>query len=154
MHLDHLGPFVQTDCNNKYILGLVDEFSKYTVLKAVKDTSAFETVKFLKEFISHYGKPFRVITDRGTAFTAHLFEEFCKEFDIMHVKVAAGTPRGNGQIERLNKTILSCLSASLDCESGDRLWDEKLHDVQWSLNNSIHRITKRTPFEIVFNMTV
>lgn len=150
IHMDHLGPFVKTDCHNKYVLGLIDGFSKYVVLKAVKDTSAFETVNFLQCFICNYGKPTRVITDRGTAFTAHLFEEFCKRHAIIHIKVAAGTPRGNGQIEQLNKTILNCLSTGRDCESEDRCWDEKLFDVQWSLNNSVHRVTKCTPFELVF----
>lgn len=78
-------------------------------------------MKFLREFISHYSKPFRVIRDHGTALIAHCFEEFCKNHDIIHVKVASGTPRGNGQIERLNKTILSCLSSVMDCEAGERL---------------------------------
>lgn len=71
-----------------------------------------------------------------------MFEEFCRTFHIIHVKVAAGTPRRNGQIEHLNKTILACLPASLDCESGDREWDVKLLDLKWSINSTVHCVTK------------
>ncbi|KAJ8937455.1 hypothetical protein NQ314_011844 [Rhamnusium bicolor] len=89
--------------------------------------------------------------NRGGAFTSNIFEEFCDTFNIIHVKVAAGTPRGNGQIERLNKTILSCLSTSIDCSMDIKNdWDQKLFDVQWSLNTTVHRVIKCTPFELVF----
>lgn len=69
VHLDHLvGPFVITERDNKYILTMVDEFSKYVVLRAVKDVSATETVYFVREIICSYGKPEKNIIDRGTAF--------------------------------------------------------------------------------------
>lgn len=44
-------------------------------------------------------------------------QTFCEEHDNLHVKAAAGTPREIGQIERLNKTILTCLSTGQDYES-------------------------------------
>lgn len=44
-----------------------------------------------------------------------------------------------------------CL-ATITEDNENRDWDEKLLDVQWALNNnSVHKVTKRTPYEIVFS---
>jgi hypothetical protein len=57
VHLDHLGPFVLTERDHKYVLTIVDGFSKYVVLKATKEVTATETVYHLAEFVCNYGKP-------------------------------------------------------------------------------------------------
>ena len=62
-HIDHLGPFVRTENGNKYVSMIVCGYRKYTVSKAVKDETSIETVRMVKEFISHYGKPERIISD-------------------------------------------------------------------------------------------
>jgi transposase InsO family protein len=148
VHIDHLGPFINTKNRNKYVVAVIDGFSKYTILKAVKDVSSRGTIMFLKECISHYGKPLKIVSDRGTAFTAGAFAEFCANYDIQHVKIASGTPRANGQIERCNHVITTCLATTSNREGDD--WDEKLFEVQWAINNSVHKVTKRTPFDIIF----
>ncbi|XP_076644969.1 uncharacterized protein LOC143354602 [Halictus rubicundus] len=153
VHVDHLGPLPVTERDKKYVAAAVCGFSKYVVLKAVEDVGAASTIRFVIEFMSHYGKPMCIITDRRTAFTAKSFAEFCSEHDVQHVKIATGTPRANGQIEKINNVILNCLATStrtITCED----WDEKLYEVQWAINSSYHRVTRRTPHEIVFNYKI
>lgn len=148
VHLDHLGPFTLTERDKKYIMVMIDGFSKYVFMRAVQDVTARETVIVFREFISHYGKPERVITNRGTAFTAAMFTLFCREHNIMHVKVASKSPRSNGQVEIVNAIVLRCLATSTDdIECTD--WDLTLMEVQWAINNSVHRITKCKPFEVM-----
>ena len=79
MHIDHLGPFITTERENNYVLAIICGFSKYAVLKAVKSTNTEEVVLFMREFIANYGKPKRIISDRGTAYTSRIFEEFCRD---------------------------------------------------------------------------
>jgi hypothetical protein len=76
VHIDHSGPYVTTKNKNKYVVGLVDGYSKFIVLKAVRDTGSVGAMKFLKEFISVFGKPLKIISDRGTAFTSDCFKHF------------------------------------------------------------------------------
>lgn len=78
VHADHLGPFVKTKADHKYVFVLIDGYSKYVFLKSVYNVDAAETIFCLNEFISHYGKPVRIITDRGTAFTARSFKALCE----------------------------------------------------------------------------
>lgn len=103
IHLDHVGPFILTERDNKYVLTIVDGFSKYVVLKAVKDVTATETIYYVTEFICNYGKPTRIVTDRGTAFTAVIFERFCRDHNIVHVKVSTKSPRSNRERFRREK---------------------------------------------------
>jgi transposase InsO family protein len=150
VHIDHSGPYVTTKNKNKYVVGLVDGYSKFIVLKAVRDTGSVGAMKFLKEFISVFGKPLKITSDRGTAFTSDCFKTFCDLFGIQHVKIASSTPRANGQMERMNKIITSCLATSVESEESND-WDEKLFQVQWAINSSVHSVTKRSPNEIVFS---
>ncbi|KAJ3662554.1 hypothetical protein Zmor_006897 [Zophobas morio] len=149
VHIDHLGPFITSVNDNKYVVALIDGYSKYAVMKAVPNVGATETVKFVREFITNYGKPDRIITDRGTAFVSREFEVFCENYNIQHIRISTGVPRANGQVEKLNSMIISCTSTSTsDIEGND--WDVKLHEVQWAVNNSIHAVTKSSPFSLIY----
>lgn len=61
---------------------IVCGYSKYTVMKALKDQSADEALQMMKEFITHSGNPDRIISDRGTTFTAAKFNQFFEEHKI------------------------------------------------------------------------
>lgn len=149
VHADHLGPFPVTNDKRKYVFSVVDGFSKYVWLRAVRSTEARESINAFMEFMFSYGRPKRIITDRGTSFTAKAYEDMCATYNIVHVKVASHTPRANGQVEVINTTILTglrTLSTGVECVD----WDKVLLNVQWSINNSVHRVTKFTPSDIVF----
>lgn len=70
------------------------------------------SVRVIKEHISYFGVPIRLITDKGTSFTSKIFQEFITSFGIQHIVNAVATPRANGQVERFNRTILDALSIS------------------------------------------
>lgn len=72
MHLDHVGPFIITSKGYKYILTLVDNFTKYVIFYAVSGTSSKETLSCIASFVIAYGLPRRLITDRGTCFTSQV----------------------------------------------------------------------------------
>lgn len=137
VHIDHLEPLITTKRKNKYVVAIICGFSKYVILKAVRDVESASTIQFLKETMVHYGKPLKIISDRGTAFTSNAFEKFCTDRHIQHVKIASGAPRANGQIERVNAVILRGLATSThDLECTD--WDKRLLDVQAAINGSQH----------------
>lgn len=66
-------PLVFTERDNKYMLTIVDGFSKYNWLCTVKDVSAEEIILYVRYLISHYSKPSRFFIGRGTAFISRLF---------------------------------------------------------------------------------
>jgi hypothetical protein len=57
-----LGPFIKTKDDNLYVVTVTDGYSKYSVIKAGPSVEAGPTITFLKEFISNYGRPERIIS--------------------------------------------------------------------------------------------
>lgn len=147
-HVDHLGQMTSTTKMYKHIFAVIDSFSKFVWLYPTKSTTADEAIKKLQIQQVSFGNPSRIISDRGTAFTAEAFEEFCKENNISHVRTTTGNHRGNGQVERINRVIIPILTKmSLGSPAQ---WYKHVSKVQQYLNNSWQRSLGRTPFEVMF----
>lgn len=148
IHIDHLGPFVKSKRGNTHILVISDAFTKFVVAKAVKSTKTVPVLCVLNELTSYFGLPRRIISDRGTAFTAKNFEDYCEDNNIQHVKTAVRTPRANGQVERVNQIVLSFLRTTTE-DSKD--WDKSLHVLQWSINSQKNATSGFSPNELIFD---
>ena len=53
--IDAIGPLPKDNDNNSYILVIIDNFSKYTMLFACKSVTALEYVKALVQFVGIFG---------------------------------------------------------------------------------------------------
>ncbi|KAG5863402.1 hypothetical protein JTB14_004284 [Gonioctena quinquepunctata] len=142
-HVDHLGPMPSTNKNYHYILAIVDDFSKFTWLYACKSTTTKEVIDCLEKQKQVFGNPSRIITDRGTAFTAEEFKNYCIDEGIQNLTITTGVPRGNGQVERVNRIIIPVLT-KLSLEDPGR-WFKYVVRVQRALNSTIGT----SPFEIL-----
>lgn len=152
LHADHLGPFNISKRKNKYLLVIIDSYSRF-IIKPVKNTKAFTTIRAFKEYFATFGCPVRLITDRYSSFTGKKFENFLKEVGVKHVMNAVATPRANGHVERYNRTILDSLTA-MNHGRDESDWDSKVLDVQWGLNNTINKGIGRNPAEVLFGLNL
>lgn len=107
-YLDHLGPMTSTSKLYKYLLVIVDGFSKFVWIYPTKTTNTKEVLDKLVKMQAIFGNPRRIITDRGTAFTFSSFKDFCTDENIEHVVITTGVPRGNGQVERILGLLSPC----------------------------------------------
>ncbi|GFU73476.1 retrovirus-related Pol polyprotein from transposon 412 [Trichonephila clavipes] len=124
-----------------------DAFTKFTWLYPVKTVSAESALEKLKQQQKTFGNPIRIISDRGSAFTSKLFNDYCDEENIQHLQIATGVPRGNGQVERIHRTLIPVLTKlSLDDSTK---WYKYVDRLQRILNSTISRSTKWTPFELL-----
>ncbi|KAG5323500.1 POLX protein, partial [Pseudoatta argentina] len=78
-------------------------------------------------------------SDRGGAFMSQLFKEYCLRENISHYLITTGTPQRNGQVEMINRVILSILT-KLSIEKSS-LWYRHVRRVQQAIG--------RTPFEVM-----
>jgi len=144
VNVDHLGPFETSTQQNKYLLVIVSNLTKYVHLFPCKITDTNSTVRCLTKFIEMKGIPDQIITHRGFWFTSHPFEEFCKDHQIRHILNSTLHPQANGQVERANRTIVPLLSMS---SKDQRRWDTKVQDVERLLNTAANKSTSMTPYE-------
>ncbi|GFS28140.1 pro-Pol polyprotein [Trichonephila inaurata madagascariensis] len=116
------------------------------IYQIVSAENALEKLKLQQKT---FGNPVRIITDRGSAFTSKLFNDYCTvcEENIQHLQITTGIPRGNGQVERIHRTLIPVLTKlSLDDSTK---WYKYVDRLQRILNSTICRSTKWTPFELL-----
>ena len=110
LHLNYVGPLNETKKKYNHILVIIDGFTKYVWLFPTKSTGTKETPKKIRVLLQHFGNPDRVVTDRGPCFIAGAFDKFCQKENVHHLKITAGIPRGNEQLERVNSTVKGVLT--------------------------------------------
>jgi transposase InsO family protein len=100
--------------------------------------------------------PERVMIDNGTQFKGAKFLRCCTDFDIQHQPSSAAHPQMNGQVERANGLILQGMKTRIfhDLEARDRNWHKKLPSVLWAIPTNVNRVTRDTPFNLVYGADV
>jgi len=146
-HIDHLRPLESMNKNYKHILAIIDSFTKFVWLYPVKSTTTKEVIEKLELQKTVFGSPSCIISDRGTAFTSNEFEDYCYQEDIRHQKITVGLLRANGQIERVNRTIIPVL-AKMAIDDPAK-WYKYVPKLQQMLNSTYQRSINRTPFELL-----
>jgi len=84
---------------------VIDDCNREALL--IEPDYSFPSIKvidLLKNLIDFHGKPENIRTDNGTEFISHVFENFCSENKINHIKIQKGKPTQNGYIERFNRS--------------------------------------------------
>lgn len=146
IHMDHLGPFVSSARENKYVIALIDNLTRFSTLKAVRNTKVTLVLETLKDFVLRYGSPQLIITDRGTCYTSQKFTEFCQQQGIVHVLNSPRHLQANGMVQRLNGTLLPAVQSSLK-DSDGRDWDARLKYVQRDLNGIANKTTNWSSYD-------
>lgn len=149
VHIDHLGPLEKTGNKNKFILVVIDAFTKFVRLYPCRSTKTEEVVKHLRNYFQTYSKPRQIISDRGTSFTSLVFKKFLEDESVRLTLVASGTPRANGQVEIVNKSVVPMLAKLT--ESTNK-WDRVLNKVEFAINNTWHRSIGQSPSVLLFGI--
>ena len=140
-HIDHLGPMPSTAKNYKYIFAVMDGFTKFVWIFPVKTTTTDEVLKKMGFLEDIFGNPHRIVSDKGTAFTSTAFKEYCDQRQIQNIQITTGIPRGNGQVERMNRIIIEMLT-KLSIQNPLK-WYQHVSRLQRTINTTVSRATKK-----------
>ncbi|KAM8718390.1 hypothetical protein ACLKA7_001583 [Drosophila subpalustris] len=148
LYIDFLGKYPRSKRGHAWIFIVVDHFTKFTFLKAMRDATASCVVSFLvQEVFLKFGVPEVIHSDNGRQFTGKVFEEMTQAYGIHHLRTAVYSPQSNAA-ERVNRSVLAAIRAYL--ESDHREWDVYLPEIEVALRNSVHTATGVTPFFALF----
>ena len=107
VHLDILGPFNMSSMGSKYVLGIVDQFTKWLECVPLPDQSAEKIATVaIDEFFCRFGMPLTIHTDQGSNFIGNVFQTVCNSLDIRKAQTTPYIPQSNGQVERHKRTIV------------------------------------------------
>ncbi|KAL7299837.1 hypothetical protein TKK_0007577 [Trichogramma kaykai] len=131
--------------NKQYCLTIIDRFSRWPIAIPLPNMVASTVAQALLEWISSYGAPDFITSDRGGQFESDLFQELAKLFGIQHVRTCSYHPISNGLIERFHRT----LKAALKCAT--QPWTEALPMVMLGLRTDD---LQASPVEMVYGTTL
>ena len=142
IHLSHLHLY-------SALLVITDHFTKYAVAVPTRNTTARTTAEaFYHHFIVHYGTPKQIHSDQGANFMSNIIKELCNILGIKRSRTTPYHPMGNGQCERLNRTILSILGTLKPDQKKD--WKNYINPLVHAYNCTRHDTTGISPYALMF----
>ncbi|GJW31481.1 retrovirus-related pol polyprotein from transposon TNT 1-94 [Tanacetum coccineum] len=145
---------VQSINGKKYILVIVDDYSRFTWVKFFrsKDETLEFVIKFIKKIQVSLNITVRYIrTDNGTEFVNQVLTKLYESVGIFHQKSVPRTPQQNGVVERRNRTLVEAARTMLIFSKALMfLWAEAIATACYTQNRSIiHTHHNKTPYELV-----
>jgi len=147
--IDITGPHPLSGKGNKFIITVIDHFTKYAFAFPVRNHEARTVAKYLVERIFLvYGVPLQLLSDRGAEFEGHMFKEICELLGVDKLRTTAYKPSTNGALERMHRTLNTMLGKIVDEKQKD--WDKHVAYVMTAYNATVHSATGFTPNRLVF----
>ena len=146
VHIDVLGAS-GISSGFKYILVIVDSFSRLTRCVALRTKSAKEVCNaFYKHWINYYGCPIALISDNGREFVNNIMSYMLESFKIRMINTSTYHPESNAKVEKCNRTILGVIRRLVNDQPSK--WSTHLDAACLAINNSVSLSTHKSPFEL------
>ena len=87
---------------HKYILVIVDQFTKWVQSYPLADQTATLVEKLVHEFITHLGTPLEIHSDQGWNVDGQLLQDVCRLMEMRKTRTTPYQPSCNGLVERFN----------------------------------------------------
>ena len=132
----------------KYILLIIDAFSKYIWARRMKTKASETTSQAFADILKDTkpNKPVALYTDQGTEFLGSPFQKLLKQKSIHH-RLCTGEEFHCPFVERVIRTVKRKLFMWLAYKR-TRRWIDVLSDIVDSYNKTMHSVTQMRPEEV------
>ena len=94
----------------QYLLVITDHFTRYSQVYPTRNKEAKTAAdKLFNDYILRFGMPGKIIHDQGREFENKLFHQLSRSCNIKRLRTTPYHPQCNGQVERMNQSIISML---------------------------------------------
>lgn len=143
--IDFNGPYARH--GGILILVIVDCYSRYLSASVVKSTNFAATEKVLDSMFERFGKPKAIKVDNGPPFNGIEFSHYTSANGIKIIFSTPLNPQQNGMVERYMQLVNKAMQIA-NAENSD--YRKQLGDTIRAHNSATHRITQKSPDEIMF----
>ena len=147
--MDLLDMSVTTTRGNRYVLVMVDCFSRWTEACPLPDKTAHSVADaFLNQVVCRFGMPSVIHSDQGREFENKIMQELCILCGSHKTRTTPYHPESDGMVERFNRTLLMMLAMFAGKNRDD--WDDLLPAVMMVYRSSVHESTGFSPYRLMF----
>ncbi|XP_063061560.1 uncharacterized protein LOC134454470 isoform X2 [Engraulis encrasicolus] len=150
--VDCVGPLPRSKSGCLYLLTVMCQTTRYPAAYPLRSITVKPVVKALSQFISIFGLPKIIQTDRGSNFTSKMFSQVLRVLKVTHNTSSARHPQSQGVLERFHQTYKSMLRSYCVELGGD--WEEGLPWLLLAIREVTQTSTGFSPNELVFGHTV
>lgn len=143
-------PVTVDEITYKYIMSVIDIFSRFVFLRPLKSKESAEVAENLLTIYNEHGPPEILQSDQGTEFKG-VVKTLCENLNVRIIKSSAYSPQTQGKDERSHRTWKEKIKFDLlNCEK-EFNWVESLAVYQQLYNESPHSsLGMATPFEVYY----
>lgn len=149
--LDIFGPLPATSKGNKYVLVLMDKFSKLTRMCPMKNQKLETIMDILQtEYFPLNGFPEELLTDNGGQFLTERWREFGVDMGFNTRHTSPYNPQSN-PVEQVMREIGWIIRVY--AHEKQTRWDRIIERAERTINETEHRSTGYRPIDLHENMT-
>ena len=143
--LVEMQPFARMNKGYRYILMVIDAYSKYLWAVPIKDKTG-EAVSAAMARVLQERVPRNLQTDKGSEFYNPSFKALMDRHKINHY--STHTEIKAAMVERVNRTLKSAMWKDMHYRSGTREWVSALPKLVKAYNSTRHRTTGMKPVDV------
>ncbi|KAJ8974988.1 hypothetical protein NQ317_003177 [Molorchus minor] len=139
-------PYANENNGYRYILVVIDCYSKYVWTRPLRNKTGIEVTNAMKDVIRKTGSsPTNLQSDNGTEFYNRNFSALMKSWDINHYSTFS--TKKAAIVERVIRTLKTWLYTEFSAR-GSYNWLNILPTITRKYNNKIHRTINMRPSEV------
>lgn len=145
--LVEMGDYSADNQGYRYLLTVIDTFSKYAYVKPVKNKSGLEVTEAMKHIMQDHDNkaPTHLQTDFGKEFYNSHFKKLMKNYNIKHYSTYSALKASI--VERFNRTLKGWMWKEFSL-NGSYKWINNVQELVNKYNNTVHRTIKMKPRDV------
>jgi transposase InsO family protein len=153
--IDTIGPFPIDEFGNRYIVSIIDMFSRFVCLYPVKDLTAETAVRdALLPHVGIFHSPSSLLSDNGTQFVNAVVTEFLRMMGTDHQRIIPYSHEQNSLAERYHKEMLRHIRALVFNRQAKTSWSTLVPLVQRIMNSIILPSIGCSPAQLIFGNAI
>ena len=147
--IDIIGPMPKSSSGHEWLLVVSDHFTKFAQAFPLRNTLSVTLArKVMDEYICRFGCFEGLHSDRGANVDGAVFRGLCDLIEAVKTRTTPYHPQGDGQVERLNKSLVKILCKVVSAHHRD--WSDYVPKALLAYNTSRHESTGYTPYRLMF----